>query len=286
MLKEARNALLFVFKVSRFRFWIYTAGTYVVGFALGANSLSSFFMPEYFIFLIYFFIPANIFLYGINDYWDADTDLKNPKKGEREYRIIENDRRRLRNILLFMTALSLFLFIFIDLISKVILTCFLFLSYFYSAKPLRFKAIPGLDSLSNVLYLVPGIFGYYLAAGELPPILIVAAGVLHTTAMHLFSAIPDIECDSLAKIRTSAVELGKEKALIVCLFLWAGLALLVVFLTKFHPLSFLAFLYPGIPFLLIVRKSSNIERLYWYLPYINTALGGLLFVGLVMRLIS
>lgn len=285
MLRVATNVLFFAYKISRFRFWIYTAGTYVVGFALGANSLSSFFMPEYFIFLFYFFIPANIFLYGVNDYWDAETDLKNPKKGEKEYRIIEQDRRQLRNILLVMTALSLFLFIFIDSISKVILTGFILLSYFYSAKPLRFKAIPGLDSISNALYLVPGILGYYLAAGELPPVLILAAGMLHTTAMHLFSAIPDIECDSIAKIRTSAVELGKERALIACLFLWAGLALLAVVLTKFHPLSILAFIYPTIPFLLIVRKSSSVERLYWYLPYINTALGGLLFIGLVTRLI-
>jgi len=35
---------------------------------------------------VYFFVPANVFLYGINDAFDADIGRENPKKTGRETR--------------------------------------------------------------------------------------------------------------------------------------------------------------------------------------------------------
>ncbi|MDK2989306.1 MAG: hypothetical protein PWR16_835 [Methanoculleus sp.] len=35
--------------------------------------------------------------------------------------------------------------------------------------------------------------------------------------------------------------------------------------------------------LALVRRSLSIDRVYWYLPYVNTGLGGLVFVLATLR---
>lgn len=280
-----KDYMSFIFRLSRFRFWIYTAGTYVVGFALGAGQLSDFFLPEYYLYLLYFLVPANVFIYGVNDYWDEETDRLNPKKDLKEYRIRQADRYRLKTTLAVVVVFSAVLMLVQDNIERFVFGSFLFLAYFYSAGPLRFKSRPFLDSGSNVLYLMPGIFGFYLAAGDLPFWPIIVAGAMHTTAMHLFSAVPDVGPDTKAGIRTTATVLGRQWSLLICLGMWSVLASLATILTGYHPLSFLAIVYPAIPLLLLARPRTSVERLYWYLPYINTLLGGLLFTALVIRLL-
>jgi 4-hydroxybenzoate polyprenyltransferase len=275
--------LSLAFKVSRLKFWIYTGGTYVVGFALGMSGWEDFLSLEYMVYLLYFFFPANVFIYGVNDLWDEETDSANPKKDERETRAVELGRSNLRKVVLGVTVLSLILMATqMDLDLMLIFGSFLLLSYFYSARPLRFKAIPFVDFLSNVLYIVPGIFGYYLVAGTMPPLAIILAGVMHVSAMHLFSAIPDIRYDEEAGIRTTAVVLRKRASLELCAVLWSTLALLVIYLADLHPLSFLTLIYPAIPMVLLIRQRMSIERVYWYLPWVNTFLGGLLFTMLVL----
>jgi len=72
--------LALAFKVSRFRFWIYTAGPYIIGYSMGVSTWLDFFNAEYFMYLIYFFFPASVFIYGFNDYWDQETDKKIQKR--------------------------------------------------------------------------------------------------------------------------------------------------------------------------------------------------------------
>ncbi len=275
------NLLKFIFKISRFRFWIYTGGTYVVGYALGFSVFGDFLRPEYYLYLFYFFFPANIFIYGVNDYWDEDTDKLNPKKDEKEHRVSVQERKRLLNVIVLVTGLSLVLMLFQDNVERIIFAGFLLLSYFYSAKPLRFKDKPFLDFGSNYLYIMPGIFAYYLAANAIPPLIYMVGAFLHISAMHIFSAIPDIKYDKEAGINTTPVFIGAKASLLLCLFFWMGLSFIVIYLTDFFPLSFLVFLYPLFPLILLIKKDWSIDDLYWYLPYVNTILGGLLFTSLV-----
>lgn len=276
------SSLSFAFTISRFRFWIYTGGTYVVGFALGMENWLAFFEPVYYLYLFYFFFPANILIYGVNDFWDEETDRNNPKKGEREHQLAHHERQLLVRILFICGMFSIALFFIQDTGERLIFLIFLFLAYFYSAKPLRFKEVPILDFASNMLYIMPGIFGYYLAAGQFPPLLYVLAGFFHIAAMHLFSAIPDIVYDRAAAIRTSAVVFGKRISLMVCLAFWSCFAVLIILLSGYHPMSLLVLVYPFFPALLLCTDSVQIGNLYWYLPYINTFLGGLLFTALTL----
>lgn len=278
----ARSLLSLAFSLSRFRFWIYTGGTYVVGFSLAISRWQDFLLPEYYLYLLYFFFPANLFIYGVNDLWDTATDARNPKKDSREVRVGEGHRRDLILLLTLVTALSLLLMVVQDWTGRLIFCAFLLLAYCYSAPPVRFKERPFLDFSSNILYLMPGIFGYYLAGGVLPPALYVLGGFCHVAAMHIFSAIPDIEYDREAGITTTPVLLGRQPSLVLCLLFWSGLSVLVITLSGFYPLSFLVLLYPLFPLALLLGRDLDINRLYWYLPYVNTALGGLLFTAMVL----
>jgi lycopene elongase/hydratase (dihydrobisanhydrobacterioruberin-forming) len=279
----ARSLLALALRVSRFRFWIYTGGTYVVGYALGMDSWLAFFRPEYILFLVYFFFPANVFIYGVNDWWDQETDRYNPKKDVKEYRLNRSEGRDLLLLLGISGGISLALLAVLDITGQALLLIFLFLSYFYSAPPLRFKEVPFLDFSSNMLYVVPGILGYYLASGLLPPPILVLAGYLHIAAMHLFSAIPDIGFDEAAGMTTTAVLLRKPRSLLLCLLFWSGFALTVFLLADFHPAGLLAMIYPAIPLALLLDRRLDIEQVYWYLPVINTSLGGLVFVAATLQ---
>jgi 4-hydroxybenzoate polyprenyltransferase len=219
----------------------------------------------------------------VNDWWDQDTDRFNPKKDVKEYRISDADGRDLLLLLALAGAASLALLLALDTVGQALLFSFLFLSYFYSAPPLRFKEVPVLDFSSNMLYVVPGILGYYLASGALPPLALVIAGYLHISAMHLFSAIPDIGWDAAAGMTTTAVVLGRRRSLLLCLVFWSGLAVLVIRLAGLHPLSLLVLIYPAVPLALLLRENLSIDRVYWYLPYVNTGLGGLVFLLATLR---
>jgi len=130
------------------------------------------------------------------------------------------------------------------LVERLILLGFIFLSYFYSAGPTRFKQRPLLDSASNILYALPGVFSYYWVSGTLPPTPVLAAAFMHTFSMHLFSAVPDIAYNTETGIRTTAVVLGRRASLALCFTLWTGLAAFTLKLGSGNLLSLLPLTYP------------------------------------------
>ena len=88
-----------VIRISRPRFWIYELGPYMIGVlgailthqeimqnpAIDGLTVGQLFMKHAVIigiFALYFLIPANIRIYGINDIYDYETDKLNPKKVE------------------------------------------------------------------------------------------------------------------------------------------------------------------------------------------------------------
>jgi len=274
----SQRDLNLAYRVSRFRFWFYITGPYTVGCIYGASRYLDLLNLRFFVYFFYFLFPANVFLYGVNDYWDMETDLLNPKKDGREHRISEEEKKRLAVILQAITVLSIVLIPFMQSMGeRIIFILFLFLSHQYSAKPLRFKEKPILDSASNVLYILPGVFAYYWITGRLPPLLILLAGFLHTYAMHIFSAIPDIEYDEETGITTTAVLLGRKASLIICLLAWGGLSAIVILAGGGSPLSLLSLVYPLMVLNVLIR-NLKVESVYWYYPYLNIGLGGLMFL--------
>ncbi len=268
-----------LYTTSRPRFWLYLAGTYAVGYAAGTHSIEQFLKPQFWLYFLFFLIPANVFLYGINDWYDADTDQFNTKKGTQENLLHISEKKQLRSILIIVSVVSVGLLCVTPSITVFgLLLAFYILSYFYSAPPLRFKARPIIDSASNILYGLPGLIGYTITSGHTPTTPVLLAIFCWTAAMHLFSAIPDIESDKQAKLTTTAIVLGAKRSLIACLVLWAICFVIVICILKLYLLSFVALAYLSIPVYLIIRPAY-LDKMYWYFPLLNTVTGFLLFIS-------
>jgi len=266
-------------RISRPRFWLYLGGTYLLGYSIGVSTLIQFLNPFFALQLFFFMFPANVFLYGVNDYYDEDTDIFNPKKDDKEYRVTSKDRRNLLALILVSFLFGVILMLLQpDIIAMALFGLFLLLSFLYSAKPIRFKARPFLDFISNFLYVVPAIIAFYQLRFLIPPILPLFAAFMWTSAMHLFSAVPDIEADKQAGITTTAVLIGAIPSLILCFVFWLTFAVILVFFVPWNvPWSLLMFVYPIIPLYLLLRRNADIQKVYWLYPYWNAIFGLLLF---------
>ncbi|MCB1024958.1 MAG: prenyltransferase [Acidobacteria bacterium] len=272
------SELLHILKISRPRFWIYIFGPYLVGLAAAVKIPEDLINPNVFIWGIYFTLPANLLIYGINDIFDFETDRLNPKKQSFESLVDPSFHKRLYfYIFLLNLPFLMFLIFGVSQIAGAAMIGFLFFSIFYSAPPIRAKTKPLLDSAFNILYVFPGIFSFSLLAFDFPPLLVVIAAGFWTMAMHAYSAIPDIDSDRQANISTIATWLGPLGTHIFCIACYLAA-------------SFISFLYIGrtaivfgIAYIvmmaasMILRKSERVFEVYRKFPALNTIIGFSLF---------
>ncbi len=79
---SAESRVGYLLRLSRPRFWLYLGGPVIVAVAYAADGPADLFSPLAVALFLYFTLPANVFLYGVNDVFDADVDEHNPKKDE------------------------------------------------------------------------------------------------------------------------------------------------------------------------------------------------------------
>ena len=269
-----RDRFAHLLTLSRPRFWLYLAGPVLVGLVFGARSVGDLLAPVPLALALYFLFPANVFLYGVNDVFDRDADAHNPKKDDREARY-----RGERDVLAAVAASALLGVALLAVLPAAAwpwLAGFLLLGTEYSAPPLRFKTTPFLDSLSNGLYVLPGAAAYVALAGERPALLAVLGGWLWTMAMHTFSAIPDIEPDRAAGIRTTATALGERRTYVYCACCWLGAAVAFGLLSPLF--GTLLLIYP-LSVLAVAVSDVDVARAYWWYPAMNGVVGMLLTMG-------
>ena len=279
---KLKSELLYLLKLSRPRFWLYLGGPAILGLILGAENISQLYTFENLILFLYFLIPANILLYGINDYFDRDIDKDNPKKEDKEEKYRDNTFTDA--VIGFSTALSIpVTLMLLPREAFPAMIAFLGLSGAYSAPPLRFKKRPFLDSLSNGLYILPLVVTYTTLTQSFPPLEIIIAGWLWTMAMHTYSAIPDIFPDRKAGIETTATFLGRKKTYIYCTVVWMLSAFFSGFWNVWTGLVISIY-----PILCVSFYSSNLSdsEAYWYYPYINAFIGMVLTIAGLWVLIN
>ncbi len=267
-------------KISRPKFWLYTAGPFLLA------AVPSMFSPSNALWWLalaffWFLFPGNLLVYGLNDLADQDTDQHNHKKNDTdEARLRQSEQKTLLWALFiaFATGIPLFL---TQQLSFIFWLAFLVTSWCYSLPPVRAKAWPFLDGMFNILYILPAGVALGMVNEVLPwPILL--AGTFWAMAMHAISAIPDIEPDRRAGLTTTAVLLGRNGTLWYCLCCYlAGAASLSFFLTEsisqlILPVVLL-FAYSVITIILLWQKHLPIAKIYPYYPIINTIAGSILF---------
>ncbi|SNS63085.1 lycopene cyclase domain-containing protein [Micrococcales bacterium KH10] len=192
--------------------------------------------------VLYFLIPYNFAMYGINDVFDYASDLANPRKGGIEGALLAP---RLHRPTLWIAALT-------NIPALVLLGLWgsggawfaLAISGFavvaYSAPGLRFKERPVLDSLTSSTHFVsPAVVGLLLAGADITRtnVLILSAFFLWGMAAHAFGAIQDIRPDREAGIASTATAFGARTTARLALILWILAGTLMLFTPWPGPLA-------------------------------------------------
>lgn len=283
IIKKQMAFLKRILAISRPRIWMYTAGPFAFGFLFWYRDFNFFLNPAFLYLFLWLMLPANLFLYALNDAFDYETDLKNPKKQGFELKSSVDDRNMLLRIAAIAAATFLFLFFKLPLFIRVGSIIWLLIILTYNIPPFRFKAIPGADLLFALNYYFWGVFGYYLASeGQLPSSLAVVLMALFGITMHIYSSSGDIEYDRGAGIRTISTALGSMRAnILMCIFLC--IAILVISATAGIWYVSLAVLPYVFFFSAQLWYDPEARFLYWYRHFISLHLiaGGILTMFLI-----
>ena len=190
--------------------WVNTAFPFAVAYFLGTGNIDMTLVVGAFFFLI----PYNLLMYGVNDVFDYESDLTNPRKGGLEGALLEPKYHAAT--LWISTSLAAPFVIYLLAVGSVFSGALLLLVIFsviaYSAKYLRFKEIPVLDSFTSALHFIgPMLFGLALAGTSLMGDVVIMATIaffLWGMASHAFGAVQDIRADKDANIASIATFFG------------------------------------------------------------------------------
>lgn len=181
---------------------------------------------------LYFLVPYNLLVYGVNDVYDYESDLRNPRKASLEGANVPPDRRRTTLIAIVATNVPLLLLLAAlgGRAAAGALALAGIAAVVYSAPPLRTKERPVLDSLTSSLHFVlPAVCGLLLGGAALDelPWTVLAAFLLWGMASHALGAIQDVAYDRAAGIASVATVLGARTTAIgvTATYLVSGLLL-------------------------------------------------------------
>ncbi|WP_426515361.1 prenyltransferase [Diaminobutyricibacter sp. McL0618] len=221
----ARQLLL----ASRPLSWINTAFPFAAAYLLTTGNVDATFVVG----TIYFLVPYNLALYGINDVFDFESDQRNPRKGGVEGAVL--DRRLHRRVLVAAAVVNapfiVWLIVAGSPASWLVLGFSLFALLAYSVPGLRFKEVPFLDSVTSSIHFVgPAVYGLVLADAVFTMQLwaVLAAFLLWGIGSHAFGAVQDVVPDRAGGLRSIATALGARRTVRFAIAAWAlaGLAML------------------------------------------------------------
>ncbi|MCX8530028.1 MAG: prenyltransferase [Rhodoluna sp.] len=243
-----------LFWVSRPVSWINTAYPFAVAYYLVTRSFDA----TFFLGTLFFLIPYNLLMYGINDVFDYESDLRNPRKGGIEGALLEPRYHRLTVIAAVASSVPFILYLTAAGTSASTgwLYLFVFTVIAYSAKGLRFKEKPFLDSLTSSSHFVgPMIFGLSIAGANLSEpnlLMFIAAFSLWGIASHAFGAVQDVKADREGGISSIATAIGARATTRFAWLAYFAAALLVAF--SVQPWLLMA----AVPYLMVVGRFWNV----------------------------
>jgi len=218
-----------LFVSSRPLSWVNTAFPFAATYLLTTGRIDAAFV----IGTIYFLVPYNLAMYGINDVFDYESDLRNPRKGGVEGALLDPSIHRTTLWVAVITNVP-FLVALVVLgspLSWLVLAISVFAVIAYSVKGLRFKEKPVLDSITSATHFVsPAVYGLVLAGAEFTValVLILVSFFLWGMASHAFGAVQDVIADREGGLASIATVFGARMTtrLAVGAYALAGLLLL------------------------------------------------------------
>lgn len=221
------DKLRMLIRTSRPLSWVNTAYPFAAGYLMMSGQVDA----RLIIGTIFFLIPYNLMMYGINDVFDYESDIRNPRKGGVEGAITP---KRYHPLILWASLLSSVPFVGRLLLtgsvmSGLTLLVVLFFVVAYSLRGLRFKEIPLLDSITSSMHFVgPLLFAYSLVGTTTTGWLVAVAFFLWGMASQAFGAVQDIVPDREAGIHSIATYLGARQTVWGALVLYSGAAAILM----------------------------------------------------------
>lgn len=248
---RAGTVLKQLFVASRPVSWINTAYPFAAAYLLTTRQVDATLV----IGTLFFLIPYNLAMYGINDVFDYESDLRNPRKGGAHGAVLD---RRMHRITLWAAALTCLPFvIYLGIVgsplSWLVLGASLFFVVFYSAPPLRLKEVAFADSVtSSIHFFSPAVYGLVLAGATWTWQLgaVILAFALWGVASHAFGAVQDVVADREAGISSIATARGARWTVWFALACYAAAGLVMLAtpwpgpLAALVPLLYIATVWP------------------------------------------
>jgi len=190
--------------------WVNTAYPFAAGYLMTGG------MPDtrFWVATLFFLIPYNLLMYGVNDVYDYESDIRNPRKGGIEGAVTP---KKYHALILWAASLSCLPFVVALILTgsgaaAYTLVVVVFFVIAYSLKGLRFKEIPFLDSATSSMHFV-GPLLYALSLHGFPAAAwpFAAAFFLWGAASQAFGAVQDVIPDREAGIRSVATVLGARR---------------------------------------------------------------------------
>lgn len=287
-----RNTIKKLIMVSRPLSWPNTAYPFAAGFLLSLGALpSGWQLATFIIGTLYFIGPYNLLMYGVNDVYDYESDIKNPRKGGvegmKESRAFHPTI--LKAVIWTNAPFLLYLFIVSDWPARAILVLVVFAAIAYSLKGLRFKEIPVLDSITSSFHFVsPLLYGIILVgfAPTVWPWLL--AFFFWGMASHAFGAVQDIIPDRKGKIHSIATALGARLTIYFSLALYVAAGITVIAQgTEYLALAVVALAYCVniAPYINVTDASSPKTNIAWKrFLWLNYASGAVVTMVILSRL--
>jgi 4-hydroxybenzoate polyprenyltransferase len=251
--------------VSRPISWVNTAYPFGLAYILAGGE-----DPVVFIIgVLFFLIPYNLMMYGINDIFDYESDIRNPRKGGIEGM---KEQRALHPLIAKAVVISSLPFIVYlllqgSLIAKSSLLIVIFFVVAYSIAVLRFKERPFLDSVTSSIHFVgPAIYALLLVGFPQESWPYIIAFFFWGMASHAFGAIQDIIPDREGGISSIATVLGARKTIYIVIALYTAAAVILAMQPMpFAILSLIGILYIAnvARLITITDQTSSIANRPW-----------------------
>ncbi|TFD84877.1 prenyltransferase [Cryobacterium serini] len=212
--------------------WVNTAFPFAAAYVVTTGRIDAMLIVG----TLFFLIPYNLLMYGINDVFDYESDLHNPRKGGVEGALLHPALHRTVIAAGVVSAVIVGGAMVVlagagHPLSWVVIAVSLFAVVAYSVRGLRFKERPLLDSItSSTHFLSPAVYGLVVAGATVNfgLLALLAAFFLWGMASHAFGAVQDIEPDRQAGIASIATALGASQTVRLAIAFWtlAGLLML------------------------------------------------------------
>ena len=256
--RRVRTAFVTLLVASRPLSWINTAYPFAAVYLLTTGTVDVALVVG----TLFFLVPYNLAMYGVNDVFDYESDLANPRKGGAEGAKLTPALHRATLVAAAALAIP-FIVALVVLgshrpMSWLVLAVSLFAVLAYSVRGLRFKEIPVLDSITSSTHFVsPALYALALAGTTItPPIIItMVAFFCWGMASHAFGAVQDIVPDRDAGIGSVATVFGAAATVRLAVGLWGVAGTLVLFTPWPANLAALAVL----PYIVIVAPYLRVE---------------------------